>query len=188
MGYVLCSTVMDLSLCIAFCIVLYCTLLYFTVTYSTVLYLHSITSIVLLLYCPGLARTSVSPDPALICHSLTLRHSNVLYFIVQCCIVLYLIVLYCIVLYSNVLYSAVLYCGPEPALICHSLTLWALMPSRSQDWVDVTPIVAVCSELFGMFLFCTVLYCIVLYCIVLYRIVLYRTVLYSTVLCFTVLY
>merc|ERR1712176_1662686 len=86
------------------------------------------------------------------------------YCIVQCCIVLYLIVLYCIVLYS-----AVLYCGPDPALICHSLTLWALMPSRSQDWVDVTPIVAVCSELFGMFLFCTVLYCIVLYCIVLYR-------------------
>jgi len=116
--YVLCSTVMDLSLCIAFCIVLcctsdystvlyctilyftvlYCTLLYFTVLYSTVLYLHSITSIVLLLYCPGLARTSVSPDPALICHSLTLRHSNVLYFIS-----LYCTVLYCIVLYSVVL-------------------------------------------------------------------------------------
>merc|ERR1712112_428391 len=98
--------------------VLYCTLLYFTVPYSTVLCLHSITSIVLLLYCPGLARTSVSPDPALICHSLTLRHSNVLYFIS--------------------LYYAVLYCGPDPALICHSLTLWALMPPRSQDWVDVT--------------------------------------------------
>merc|ERR1712112_700482 len=98
--YVLCCTVMDLSLCIAFCIVLYftvlyCTVLYYTVLYSTVLYLHSITSIVLLLYCPGLARTSVSPDPALICHSLTLRHSNVLYFIS-----LYCTVLYCIVLYS----------------------------------------------------------------------------------------
>merc|ERR1712041_533 len=95
---------------------------------------------------------------------------------------------YCIVLYSNVLYSSVLYRGPDPALICHSLTLWALKPSRSQDWVDVTPIVAVSSELFWMFLICTVLDCIVLYCIVLYRIVLYCTVFYFTVLCCIVLY
>merc|ERR1711955_127001 len=58
----------------------------------------------------------------------------------------------------------------------------ALMPSRSQDWVDVTPIVAVCSDLFGMFLYCIVLYCIVLYCIVLYCIVLYRIVLYCIIL------
>merc|ERR1711955_27167 len=57
----------------------------------------------------------------------------------------------------------------------------ALMPSRSQDWVDVTPIVAVCSDLFGMFLFCTLLYCIVLYCIVLYCIVLYRILMCSIV-------
>merc|ERR1712050_627445 len=90
-----------------------------------------------------------------------------------------LIVLYCIVLYSNVLYSAVLYRGPDPALTCHSLTLWTLMPSRSQDWVDVTPIVAVSSELFWMFLFCTVLYCIVLCCIVLYFALLYFTELFG---------
>jgi len=128
--YVLCSTVMDLSLCIAFCIVLcctsdystvlyctilyftvlYCTVLYYTVLYSTVLYLHSITSIVLLLYCPGLARTSVSPDPALICHSLTLWHNNLLYFISLYYTVLYCTVLYCTVLYCAIPDCVVLYC------------------------------------------------------------------------------
>merc|ERR1712034_170387 len=89
----------------------------------------------------------------------TLRHSNVLYFIS-----LYCTVLYCIVLYSNVLYSAVLYCGPDPALICHSLTLWALN----------------CSGCFYSVLYCTVLYCTVLYCTVLYCTVLYCALLYFT--------
>merc|ERR1712105_289545 len=116
------------------------------------------------------------------CEHCTVLYCAVLYCIVLCCTVLYCIVLYCTVLYCIVqyiakLYSVVLYRGPDPALICHSLTLRAPIPFRSQDWVDVTPIVAVSSELFGMFSFCTVLYCIVLYYTVLYCIVLYCTLL-----------
>merc|ERR1711890_71630 len=116
MGYLLCCTVMDLSLCIAFCIVLCCTIALLPGTRShlsltrpslNLSFLDSVTQQCIVLYC------------------------TVLYCTVQCCIVLYLIVLYCIVLYSTALYSALLYRGPDPALICHSLTLWTLMPSRS---------------------------------------------------------
>merc|ERR1719260_582055 len=63
--YVLCCTVMDLSLCIAFCIVLCCTSDYSTVLYCTILYftvLYCICIASLVLYYCFTARDSLAPQ------------------------------------------------------------------------------------------------------------------------------
>merc|ERR1712025_1504444 len=87
--YVLCSTVMDLSLCIAFCIVLCCTSDYSTVLYCTIRYFT-------VLYCTLLHFT------VLYC---TILYCTVLYCAIPDCVVLYCTVQLCIVQCSTVLWT-----------------------------------------------------------------------------------